>query len=132
MTTYKAMLPSDHIKKGFYAVSSGGASAAYSVSDAICAFLDYFHDDDSDAYWEKFLLWAVFVHEQVERLFPDWLARWHAENGDEETCCYPQDLVDAFREEHTLEDCVQVLDINTWTESDWELGLTKRPTLVRA
>lgn len=122
MTTRKAMFPVDYLRAGCQ-----GKPDRDSMPNAICAFLDRFHDDDSDEYFEKYLLWAVFAHEQVERLFPDWFASWHEENAQDDGCCFPQDLIEDFGEEHTLEDCLQTLDVGRWPKSDWESGLVKRP-----
>ena len=91
------------------------------------AFLDNFHDNESDEYWEKYMLWAVFAHGQVERLFPDWFAGWHAENAQDDGCCFPQDMIEDFGRERSLEDCAQALDVGAWPQSDWESGLVKCP-----
>lgn len=122
MPTPKVMFPVDYLRKG-----CGARPDRDSMPNAICSFLDQFHDDDSDAYWEKYLLWSVFAHEQVERLFPEWFAGWHEENSQDDGCCFPQDLIEDFGEEHNLEDCAQALDISEWPKSDWESGLVKRP-----
>ena len=121
MMTRKAMLPTDYMKKGFC------SGARYGIAEAIYAFLDSFHDAETDEYWSLYFVWTAFVHDQVERLFPEWFVRWHESNpGDDGGCCYPQDLADRFSYERSVEDCVQALDTGDWPMSDWESGLTKR------
>lgn len=127
MITRKAMLPSDYLKRGFC------AETRHDIARAICAFLDSFHDAETDEYWSLYFVWTVFAHDQVERLFPEWFARWHEANpGDDGGCCYPQDLADDFSRERAVEDCIQALDISEWPASDWESGLTKRMATDKA